>query len=643
MKSIVLNKLSLHDFKGVKDFEIEPDGDSIKVRGQNATGKTTLFDAFTWLLFGKSSDDKQLSPKPIDDNGNEILGAEPLVEATLTVDGEELRLIRNLKESWSKPRGQLEKVRKSDVTELYVNDVPKKVGEYQTFINDVVDEDTFKLLTNPFAFNSLKWNKQREVLMGLVANLSDEEIAEKTGAGDELKKMLGEHPLDEQRKIISAQMKKIKQDIDGLPARIDENKRGLPDLHNIDKEALETQLAAKNSELESAQMAVTLAGNSDGSTELRMQVVKLKNDIEAKRSGFNMGNQLGLSTLSDDLNNMRIKASSLKNDVQLLTRDGSQLETRIATTRDYWEKLKEDYKTVAKQEFDENELICPTCGQQFAEDKAEELKSKFNQQKSEKIEKITADGFAAKDEIQKLADELEQTSKKRASKQEEFQQAESKVQDLNNEFNQQKQSQPLFEDSKVFKDLNKQITKLTDQIENAAGDNQEAINHARKVAETIQQEINEIQSQLVLFTDSERINKRVEELEALDGQYKQTYSDLERKSFVLEEFVKTKVNILESEINQKFALVSFKLFETQKNGGLKETCEATVDGVPFSKGLNNAARINAGLDIINTLSKTYEIEAPIFVDNAESVNELIDTEAQKIELIVSEDQEMVVA
>lgn len=643
MKSIVLNKLSLHDFKGVKDFEIEPDGDSIKVRGQNATGKTTLFDAFTWLLFGKSSDDKQLSPKPIDDNGNEILGAEPLVEATLTVDGEELRLIRNLKESWSKPRGQLEKVRKSDVTELYVNDVPKKVGEYQTFINDLVDEDTFKLLTNPFAFNSLKWNKQREVLMGLVANLSDEEIAEKTGAGDELKKMLGEHPLDEQRKIIAAQMKKIKQDIDGLPARIDENKRGLPDLHNLDKEALETQLAAKNSELESAQMAVTLAGNSDGSTELRMQVVKLKNDIEAKRSGFNMGNQLGLSTLSDDLNNMRIKASSLKNDVQLLTRDGSQLETRITTTRDYWEKLKEDYKTIAKQEFDENELICPTCGQQFAEDKAKELKSKFNQQKSEKIEKITADGFAAKDEIQKLADELEQTSKKRVSKQEEFQQAESKVQDLSNEFNQQKQSQPLFEDSKVFKDLNKQITKLTDQIENAAGDNQEAISHARKVAETIQQEINEIQSQLVLFTDSERINKRVEELEALDGQYKQTYSDLERKSFVLEEFVKTKVNILESEINQKFALVSFKLFETQKNGGLKETCEATVDGVPFSKGLNNAARINAGLDIINTLSKTYEIEAPIFVDNAESVNELIDTEAQKIELIVSEDQEMVVA
>lgn len=643
MKTITLERLSLHDFKGVRDFEIEPNGESIKVRGQNATGKTTLFDAFTWLMFGKSSDDKQISPKPIDEDGKEILGLEPLVEATLTVNGEELRLIRNLKENWVKQRGQLEQTRKSDVTEIYVNDVPMKITEYQKFIDELVDEDTFKILTNPFAFNNLKWSQQRGVLMGLVSNLSDNDIAEKTGSSEDLKQMLAEHPLDEQRKIISSQMAKVKKDINGLPARIDENKRNIPDVHNLDKVALEHQLEAKNSELESAQMAVTLAGNSDGTTDLRMQIVKLKNEIEAKRSGFNMENQLGLSTLSEDLNNMRVQVSSLNNEVQLLTSRESQLEDQLTSARTYWEDLKTEYEKVNGQEFNEAGLICPTCGQPFTKDKAEELKAKFNQQKSEKIEKITADGFTAKDQVQKLAEKLEKTSHERVAKLEDLNHAEDKVQDLSDEFNQQRQSRPVFEDSEVFKDLNKQITQLNDQIENATGNNQEAIDHARKVVETIQQEINEIQGKLVLFTDSERVNKRVEELEALDSQYKQTYSELERKSFILEEFVKTKVNILESEINQKFAMVSFKLFETQKNGGLKETCEATVDGVPFGKGLNNAARINAGLDIINTLSKTYEIVAPIFVDNAESVNELIDTEAQKIELFVSEDQEMVVA
>lgn len=643
MKSIVLNKLSLHDFKGVKDFEIEPDGDSIKVRGQNATGKTTLFDAFTWLLFGKSSDDKQISPKPIETDGTEILGAEPLVEATLTVDGEELRLIRNLKESWSKPRGQLEKVRKSDVTELYVNDVPKKVGEYQTFINDLVDEDTFKLLTNPFAFNSLKWNKQREVLMGLVANLSDEEIAEKTGAGDELKKMLGEHSLDEQRKIISAQMKKIKQDIDGLPARIDENKRGLPDLHNLDKGALETQLAAKNSELESAQIAVTLAGNSDGSTELRMQVVKLKNDIEAKRASFNMGNQLGLSSLSEDLNNARMAANSAKNKVDMLGENGIQLQKKLDIANADYDNLGKQYDAESIVEFDDSQLICPTCGQPFTEEKSDEIRDKFNLKKSQKIEAITAKGTAAKKQVKDLTEKLNELESQHRDASKQYEDLQMKVNELTKEFSEQKASIPVFEESTEYKDLSSQIASLGDQIADATGSNKEAIDRARSVVEAIQQEVNDIQSKLVLFTDSTRINKRVEELEALDGQYKQTYSDLERKSFILEEFVKTKVNILESEINQKFVLVSFKLFETQKNGGLKETCEATVDGVPFSKGLNNAARINAGLDIINTLSKTYEIEAPIFVDNAESVNELIDTEAQKIELFVSEDQEMVVA
>lgn len=643
MKTIVLNKLSLHEFKGVKDFQIEPDGESIKVRGQNATGKTTLFDAFTWLLFGKSSDDKQISPKPVDESGSEILGAEPLVEATLTVDGEELRLIRNLKESWSKPRGQLEKVRKSDVTELYVNDVPKKVGEYQKFINELVDEDTFKLLTNPFAFNSLKWDKQREVLMGLVANLSDEEIAEKTGASDELKKLLSEHPLDEQRKIIASQMKKVKQDIDGLPARIDENRRGLPDLHNLDRKALEAQLQAKDSEFESAQMAVTLAGNSDGSTQLRIQAVKLKNDIEAKRASFNMGNQLGLSSLSEDLNNARMAANDARNKADMLSANGAQLQNRLNAANINYDNLGKEYDAESVVEFDDSQLICPTCGQPFTEEKSDEIREKFNLEKSQKIEAITVKGTAAKNEVDALTKKIDEL---RIQHQEAFKQYEAlqaKTNELTKEFSEQKASAPVFEKSDECKDLTAQITSLEDQIANATGSNQEAIDRARSVVETIQQEVNEIQGKLVLFTDSERINKRVEELEALDSQYKQQYADLERQSFVLEEFVKTKVNILESEINQRFALVSFKLFETQKNGGLKETCEATVDGVPFSKGLNNAARINAGLDIINTLSKTYEIQAPIFVDNAESVNELINTDAQKIELFVSEDQEMVVA
>lgn len=104
-----------------------------------------------------------------------------------------------------------------------------------------------------------------------------------------------------------------------------------------------------------------------------------------------------------------------------------------------------------------------------------------------------------------------------------------------------------------------------------------------------------------------------------------------------EEFIRTKVELLEGSINNKFAgSISFKLFNKQINGGLNECCEATVNGVPFSNA-NTASQINAGLSIVNTLCNHFDVQAPIFIDNAESVNKIGETDSQLIKLIVSLD------
>lgn len=640
MKKIELQKLLLHSFKGIKDFEIEPNGQSIEVLGQNATGKTTIFDAFTWLLFGKDSHDSQLNPKPLDENGNEALGQEPLVEATLMVDGEELRLHRALKENWVKQRGQLEQTRKSDVTEIYVNDVPKKVTEYQTFINELVDENTFKMLTNPFAFNTLKWQKQREVLMSLVSDLSDEDISKHTKHAEEIKDLLEEHPLDEQRKIIANQMSKIKKDIDGLPARIDEATRAIPDVNNFNRDQLQTQLDAQNEKLQKAENGLVLAEASSGSADYQNKKNQLQSELSSKRVSFASANQMELSSLTNDLNTQQQKVNTLSNEINHMRAESSLKQDSLKRLSDERGKLLKEFHVTDDLTFDQHVLTCPTCGQDYPAEKADEIRDAFNVKRSSKLESIKKQGKEIAAKIKTLKAELQESTNLINEKSSELTSVQNQLNVLNKEYEDKKNSAPKFEDSEIYKQLQQSIVECDQSINNAAGSNQDAISQAEHAVNQIREEKSEIESQLALFKTVEQQHSRIEELEQEDGKLKQQYAELEKSSFILEEFVRTKVNILEKEINKKFKLVSFKLFETQKNGGLKETCEAMVDGVPFDKGLNNAARINAGLDVINTLSNTYQIQAPIFVDNAESVNSLIDTNAQKIALAVSTDQKM---
>ena len=118
-------------------------------------------------------------------------------------------------------------------------------------------------------------------------------------------------------------------------------------------------------------------------------------------------------------------------------------------------------------------------------------------------------------------------------------------------------------------------------------------------------------------------------------------ADLEGQEFLCESFIRTKVDMLEGKINAKFKNVNFKLFETQVNGGLNEICEVLVNGVPFNEA-NLGGKINGGLDIINTLCDHYNVYAPIFIDNRESITKIIDVKSQVINLVVVKDLKLTI-
>ncbi|MEE8825168.1 MAG: ATP-binding protein [Lentilactobacillus sunkii] len=641
MKQIKLISISYHHFKGIQDFQIEPDGKNVNISGKNAVGKTTLFDGFLWLLFGKNSAElSKFNPKPLDDSGREILGLEPEVEATLDIDGKTTTLRRKLSEVWSKPRGQAEKIRKSDKTELYVDEVPYKLKDYTTFVNSMIDEDSFKLLTNPMAFNNLKWQERREILLSLIKDVNDDAVIKETSHPDELKQMLGDHTAEEQRKIIAAQRHKLRAEIDGIPARIDEANRAIPETSSTSKEILEEMLKTYHEQLNEEQANLQALSTSTGSLDARNKKAELETELNSKQASYQSGFRLTINSLHDDLSKLKMQRHNLQSELNMNQQVLDQLGQTQARDMDTKQKLLDEYHEVNGQTFDEESLTCPTCGQAYPKEKQDELREKFNTNRSERLATIIQNGKEIANRIKDESAKATALSNQVADQETQLKTLTAKVDQVQAEYNKRESAIVPFEQSNMYQELQKQIAECDQQIQSGSGSNTEAKQVVQDKIDKVNQGITDVTSEIAKYDTADAQQKRMTELKDEEKLLKQTYSELDKKSFILDEYVRTKVQVLEKRINSMFGIVNFKLFETQKNGEINDVCEAMVDGVPYSTDLNNAARINAGLDIINTLSKHYQVTAPIFIDNAESVNQIIQTDAQQIKLIVSKDEKL---
>ena len=176
---IKLFNLKMKNFKGIKELEIAFDGKNTDIYGKNATGKTTIFDAFKWLFFDKDSNDrKDFNIKTLDKDNNPIHHLEHEVEATLIIDGQDMIFRKMLQEKWVKKRGQSEQEFSGHETNYWIDEVPVKKKDYEEKINSLIPESLFKLITDPSYFNNqLKWTERRELLINISgANVSDEEI-----------------------------------------------------------------------------------------------------------------------------------------------------------------------------------------------------------------------------------------------------------------------------------------------------------------------------------------------------------------------------------------------------------------------------------------------------------------------------------
>ena len=652
-----LIKLTLKNFKGIRSFEFTPDGQNVSVYGTNGSGKSTLMDAFTWLLFDKNSHwEAKFGIKTLDSNGETIPKLEHTVTAILDDEGKKVYLEKTLKERWVKARGTAETVYNGNTTIYMAGSpdapVPVSSAQYKKIVAGILDEGLFKMLSDPLYFNEkLKTEDRRKALVEIVGETSDDDVVKAHPDLEEVPSILNDMGIDDCRRGLKLKQRKVGQERDGIPERIDELSRQLPkwtaeqvdnarqNVHTLTErlESIQTEIARKQApnqtdrelEIEKAKGNVKDARKAcDDVAYRRMQVFEMKKAEKAQA-----------------LHDLETKHREAEMDLTMLLAEAKVTEDKVTEIGKSLEALRQSFVDEKKNPFGEAPIdkICPTCGQNLPGDMVKKLEAEraqreamFNQTKAENLKKINEKGAALSADLKIVSSSLEGCHRDIGNKKTDIEEIKKKISTMKNELDSMTPPEPGELEHRLearAAEAQKELERLTAA---APGKEPADVSPLREEAQSIQERIDRAKA---VVADTERgnsLNRRIQELLKSDGQLAQQQADLERKLALLDEFSKTKMDMVNKKCNQAFAHVRWVMFRPNvTNSGYEACCEATWDGVPY-KDLNTGCRINAGLDVINTLAKRAGKTVPIFLDNAESVVKLLPTDAQVIRLVVSD-------
>lgn len=638
-----LTKLEILNFKGLKSFELNLNGDVV-IRGDNATGKTTVFDSVCWLLFGKDSLDRADFEIKTLDGGEPIHKVNHEVTGTFTLDeGGTVELKRVYREKYSSPRGG-EVTLTGHTTDYFVDGVPKKEKEYKEIVSSLVDESIFKLITNPLYFNeTYSWQNRRKLLLEMCGDISDEDVI---ASHDDLKALtdiLSGHSVDDHRKVVASKKATINKELDMLPVRIDEVLRGKPEV-TADPEVLRINIDTLNADIEKLENDKALLQNGHSIVDKRAELKNIQRKIMARETELQMEYKKQCSLKSNEYD-------AVVSEINCLTAKLEDTKRRIddsAATINLIQGLIGEL-TIQRSQINAEIFVadvndhCPTCGQKLPAEQIQDAHAKaeanYNLKKSKRLEEI--------EHSIKLKEQDIEGIKKRDSSLEPVETIEAliKAKELEKktitEEIEKLTTEPSLNDDSKYADLKAEELMLQMAIDDDNSDHSEEIAELEIKISDNKTERMKLEQELNKFAEIKRIEARVSELEAKQAELSEEKMKLDEASYLMDEFIKAKVNMLEESINARFKLARFKMFNVMLNGNVEECCETTYKGVPY-RSMNNAARINVGLDIINALTSYFKVNAPVFIDNAEAVTDFIPVNSQTIKLIVDESEPQLV-
>ena len=642
MKEIRLRNLFIRDFQG-GTFNLLCEGKDLFIFGRNTSGKTRLVSAFMWLLFSKDALGRSdFSLKNLDAQGDALHGLEHTVTADLDIDGQVVSLKKVFMEKWTKKRGSAEREFSGHTTEYFVDGVPLQEKLYNQHIIDIAgDESRFRLLTSPMTFPALHWQKQRALLLEVCGDISDTDVIGSNEKLFPLTAMLGKHTLEDHRRVITARRSEINKEMEKIPVRIDEVRRWIPDVTGLDRKACEKDVLSLKIALNDTELRFQGINTGGNIADLTKRVSGINADLRKMEEAHRSVALSTLNRLNQQVSEIDTKVYTSRRRIDSINGDLKWKDGGLQTLENIdLPKLREKWIAIDGVVFkDTTTDTCPACNRPLPADQVSAAREKalasFNQSKAERLGEADRKGQSLKEQRDKLKAEIEGLMGERSKIETELPSLEGALAKAKKDRDALKQSSEDFSGIQNRADLLDEIEDLEAQIKAEREGKAQDIEKIQKEITILQLDLDRAKHKADMFVRREQGENRLEDLKAEEKKLSAEFEKLEGELYLMDQFIKTKVSMLTDRINSKFEMVRFKLFNQLINGGIEDCCEITVNGVPFNSGLNNAARIQAGCDIIRTLQQHFGMKAPVFCDNRESVTDLPEMGCQMISLVVS--------
>lgn len=614
-----LYQISIKNFKGVRAFSMTSPPSGAIIVGANGTGKTTIADAWYWLLSDQDSiGQSKFNLIGLDSTGNPIAHQDAVVEAVILADLLEIRLKKIYSQKWTKKRGQAEAELTGHTTEYFFDQVPVSKKIYSEKISELIDPAIIRTLSDPWHFcNRMRHEDRRKILVDLAGTVSIDTIISQDHELSELSSILAKHSPDEAKKIAALNKKAANKQLDDLPGRIDELRQMMPDTPDRSEDILQFELLEIKKMILERTEQIAMMKSSGAIEELRHKRSILRTQIQESARVIRNQAEIKIADMTAILNRNRQWVDENLGRMAALNRKSSTIGKEISENGNKRLALMEQWNKISA-EAPKIKDTCFACGQILPHQKISEQVTAFANYKTEQLKKINAEG-------EKLHAELKSLQADDEKFHQEFMQVHELNKKLNIEIEAQKKEIEAMDKAIETEIAEKNaetasiLADLEEKIKNAENDISPDLSFEIEALNTLEKDKMEIEKYLLDYAQIEKISRRIEERENDMIDASAALMDAERRIYLLELLSRRTAEMLEKSVSEKFSLIEWKLFEQQVNGGIREVCEATVGGVPYNTDLNTGHKILSGLDVIETLSKHYGHYLPVFIDNSESL------------------------
>ena len=639
-------KIKLENFQGIKKLEFDMQGKDCSIYGDNGTGKSTIYNAFTWLMYGKpSTQEKNYTPKTI---GSHKLNH--VVELTLQLDtGAEMVLKKDFHEIYKTVRGSANPILSGHSTDYEVDGVPvNETGFKKTLLELYKSEELAKMLTAyDYFLDNMKATDRRKILLEICGDVDFEDVIAKTPELSELSTMLikkGDttelYTVDEYRQIADKERSLTDKELKGIPGRIDEAQKAKPDINELIPSAINERIQTIKDEQRKLELELSDKENAT--------LLSILNQISGVERKISVGETEHIKIENDKnkltfarINDLQKQLSDTDKEILHISASYNESEYDLNQIISKRESLLEEYTKENDKEWT-GVTVCPTCKRELPEEQVDESKKIFNISKAKRLADINEKGKiecskalieSKKEEIKAYESKLEELKNKKEEISQLISEAESSLVDIT-----------PYKSTQGYIELNKELERLKSMQNDIKAASDVTENAIKTQISKLNEELEKEQGKKAQIELVKRQELRIKELEEREKELAGKYEELSKGLYLCEQFIKAKTRLLDEKINSRFKTLKFRLFIEQQNGGIADDCEALIPCqtglVPF-KSANNAARINAGLELIDTLSEHYGVEMPLFLDNAESVTKFNKTKTQLIKLIVSKNDKII--